>query len=309
MAKRVALGRGLGSLIEVDPIPTGGSSSINEIEIDKIFPNPEQPRRDFDPESLAELALSIKQLGIIQPITLRQQPDGGYTIVAGERRFRAAQQVGLKTIPAYIRTLHDNEMMEMALIENIQRDDLNPIEIALAYQNILKTQELTQVQLSEKIGKKRATITNYIRLLKLPAEIQMSIKNRQTDMGHARALVAIEDYQDQLHLYEVIKQKELSVRKTEEVVRLMNSGKTLQEALEQLKISSSEKNSPRTSSSLSTQEFEVLKKHLSTFFNSPVQLTCNDKGKGKISIPFRTSEELEQLIELFDRMRRATKNQ
>ena len=187
--KRNALGRGLDALITMDEVKTEGSSSINEIELSRIYPNPDQPRREFDPDGLAELASSIRELGIIQPISLRQTSDGSYQIIAGERRFRAATMAGLKSVPAYVRTAEDETMMEMALIENIQREDLNSIEIALTFQKLIEQYNLTQERLSERIGKKRTTIANYLRLLKLPAEIQMGLKNRRIDMGHARALL------------------------------------------------------------------------------------------------------------------------
>ena len=199
--KKSALGRGLDALISTDFVKTQGSSSINEVPLDQIHANPDQPRRDFDPESLAELADSLREIGIIQPITLRKIKDGDYQIIAGERRFRAAGIAGLKTIPAYIRTADDENVMAMALIENIQREDLNSMEVALACQNLLEVYKMTQEQLSSRIGKNRATIANYIRLLKLPAEIQVALKNRQIDMGHARALLAIDDPVKQLRLF------------------------------------------------------------------------------------------------------------
>lgn len=180
--KRNALGRGLDALITMDEVKTEGSSSINEIEISKIKPNPGQPRREFDQEALAELSSSIRELGIIQPVSLRQTSDGMYQIIAGERRYRASIMAGLKTIPAYVRTAEDETMMEMALIENIQREDLNSIEIALTFQKLIEQYNLTQERLSDRIGKKRTTIANYLRLLKLPAEIQMGLKNKLLDM-------------------------------------------------------------------------------------------------------------------------------
>ena len=191
--KRNALGRGLDALLSMDDVKTEGSSSINEIELAKITVNPNQPRREFDQTALQELADSIAEIGIIQPITLRKLSDDEYQIIAGERRYRASQKAGLTTIPAYIRTADDENMMEMALIENIQREDLNAVEIALAYQHLLDQYELTQERLSERIGKNRTTIANYLRLLKLPAPIQMALQNKQIDMGHARALISLGD--------------------------------------------------------------------------------------------------------------------
>ncbi len=302
MAKKNALGRGLDALITMDEVSVGGSSSINEIEISKIKPNPDQPRRHFDEEALAELAVSIKQLGVIQPIALRKVSDDEYIIIAGERRYRASQLAGLTAIPAYIRTLEDESVMEMALIENIQREDLNSIEVALAYQNLLEKNNLTQEQLSERIGKKRTTIANYLRLLKLPAEIQMGIKDKKMDMGHARALVTLADPTHQLKLYELIVNEGLSVRRIEEIARKLNNGETWQEALQEPQPMRLPKGNGKKATT--SEEFDVLKQHLSSFFSTKVQLTCNEKGKGKISIPFKNEEELERLISMFDQMKR-----
>lgn len=181
--KKSALGRGLDALISTELVQTQGSSSISEVPMSQIHANPDQPRRDFDPERLQELSESIHEIGIIQPITLRKISEGNYQIIAGERRFRAASMAGLESIPAYVRTADDENVMEMALIENIQREDLNSMEVALACQNLLEVYSMTQDQLSARIGKNRATIANYIRLLKLPAEIQVALKNKQIDMG------------------------------------------------------------------------------------------------------------------------------
>ena len=186
-------GRGLDALIDTGAeVKTQGSSNLNEIAISQIDPNPNQPRREFDEDSLQELASSIREIGIIQPVTLRLMNDGRYQIIAGERRWRAAQQAGLTSIPAYIRTVEDENVMEMALVENIQREDLNAIEIALAYQHLMETTNLTQEKISERVGKSRTAVTNYMRLLKLPAQIQMALKNKDIDMGHARALLALD---------------------------------------------------------------------------------------------------------------------
>ena len=211
--KKFALGRGLDALISTEETKTAGSSSINEIELSKISVNPNQPRREFDPVALQELADSIAEIGIIQPITLRQLNDDSYQIIAGERRYRASIQAGLKTIPAYIRTADDENVMEMALIENIQREDLNALEIALAYQQLLEQYNLTQERLSERIGKKRTTIANYLRLLKLPALIQVALKNKEIDMGHARALLTLNDPKTQIRFFNEIQSQGYSVRK------------------------------------------------------------------------------------------------
>ena len=291
--KRNALGRGLDALLSMDEIQTEGSSSINEIELSKITVNPNQPRRDFDQTSLHELSASISEIGIIQPITLRKLSDDEYQIIAGERRFRASQLAGLKSIPAYIRTTDDENVMEMALIENIQREDLNSVEIALAYQHLLEQYGLTQERLSERVGKKRTTIANYLRLLKLPAPIQMGLQNKQIDMGHARALVTLEDPKLQVKIFEEIIEHSYSVRKVEEIVKSLSEGET---------IKSGEKKIAPKRAKLSG-EFNVLKKQLSGFFNTKVQLTCSEKGKGKISIPFNNEEDLERIIGIFDALK------
>jgi ParB family chromosome partitioning protein len=282
--KYSTLGRGLDALISTDSVKTGGSSSISEIAISKIKANPNQPRREFDPEALQELADSIEEIGIIQPITLRQMEDGTYQIIAGERRFRASQLAGLSTLPAYIRTADDENVMEMALIENIQREDLNAMEIALAYQHLLDEYDLTQERLSERVGKKRTTIANYLRLLKLPAQIQMALKNHELDMGHARALLSLDNPVDQINLFQDIQIMGYSVRKVEEIIKKMKSTKT-------------------PTPTKSAGEYDLLKKHLSNFFNTDVQLTCNAKGKGKIAITFKDEDELQRIITLLDKLK------
>ena len=216
--KYPSLGRGLDALISTDTVKTEGSSSISEIALDKIYPNPDQPRRTFDEEALAELSQSIRDHGVISPITLRRDANRRYMIIAGERRFRAAKMAGLDAIPAYIRTAKDEQVMEWALIENIQREDLDAIEIALAYQRLMDEYHLTQERMSERVGKKRATVANYLRLLKLPAEIQLGIKEKKIDMGHARAILGSPSPEQQLVLYKRILQNGLSVRKVEEIV-------------------------------------------------------------------------------------------
>ena len=218
MKKSLGLGRGLDALIDTTHISTAGSSSINEIALDKIYPNPDQPRRTFDEEALEELAQSIKEHGVISPITLRKDANNKDMIIAGERRFRASKIAGLNSIPAYIRTAKDEQVMEWALIENIQREDLDAIEIALAYQRLMDEYNLTQERMSERVGKKRATVANYLRLLKLPAEIQLGIKEKKIDMGHARAILGSPSPEQQLSIYKRILQNGLSVRKVEELV-------------------------------------------------------------------------------------------
>lgn len=292
--RRNALGRGLDALLSMDDVKTEGSSSINEIELAKIAVNPNQPRREFDETALQELADSIAEIGIIQPITLRKISDDEYQIIAGERRYRASQKAGLKTIPAYIRTADDENMMEMALIENIQREDLNAVEIALAYQHLLDQYELTQERLSERIGKNRTTIANYLRLLKLPAPIQMALQNKQLDMGHARALISLNDPKLQVKIFEEIQEHGYSVRKVEEIVKSLSEGEAVK--------SGTRKITPKRAKL--PEEFNLLKKQLSGFFNTKVQLTCSEKGKGKISIPFGNEEELERIMEIFDTLKK-----
>ena len=218
MKKMTGLGRGLDALIDTTHVDTNGGSSISEVELNKIVANPDQPRRNFDEDALAELADSIREHGVISPITLRKNDDGTYMIIAGERRFRASKMAGLNSIPAYIRTAKDEQVMEWALIENIQREDLDAIEIALAYQRLMDEYQLTQERMSERVGKKRATVANYLRLLKLPAEIQMGIKEKKIDMGHARAFLGSQSTEQPLDLYQRILSEGLSVRKVEQLV-------------------------------------------------------------------------------------------
>lgn len=292
--KRNALGRGLDALLSMDVVSTEGSSSINEISLQQIHVNPNQPRREFDPTALQELADSIREIGIIQPITLRKLSEDSYQIIAGERRYRAAQLAGLTAVPAYIRTVDDENMMEMALIENIQREDLNAVEIALAYQGLIDQYGLTQERLGERIGKNRTTITNYLRLLKLPAPIQLALQDRSIDMGHARALLTLNNPKLQVQLFEEIQANGYSVRKVEEMVKALSQGEAVN--------SGSKKLVPR--SGKLPQEFQFLKKQLSGFFNTKVQLTCSDQGKGRISISFANEEELERIMEIFDSLKK-----
>ena len=291
MAKRNALGRGLGALIEdatkVENYQQPGTSAVSEIEISNIEANPYQPRLDFEADSLEELAQSIRELGIIQPITLRQVINGSYQIIAGERRFRAAKIAGLNSVPAYVRTADNNEMLEMALVENIQREDLDAIEIAISYQHLIDECELTQENLSEKVGKKRSTISNYLRLLKLPAVIQKGIRLKKISMGHARALVNVKEPEAQVFIFEEIIKHDLSVRKVEELVRNLTAGKA------------PEKDAPK---SKYPQEYEDLNNHLSKFFQTKVNFKVNDTGKGKIEIPFNSSNDLERIISIFDKL-------
>jgi len=293
MAKQTksVLGRGIEALITMDDLNTSGSSSINEVELSKIEVNPDQPRSAFDQEALEELAASIKALGIVQPITVREiQPDR-YQLISGERRCRASALAGLKTIPAYIKKAGDENMMEMALIENIQREDLNAIEIALAYQTLIEKHNLTQEMLSERIGKKRATIANFLRLLKLPAEIQIGLKDKKIDPGHAKSLLSLDDPANQLKIYEEILEFGYSVRLTEERVKQELNSPESAETTEAV---------PNKSKQKTAAEYDELKKQLTSFFNTKVALSCNEKGAGKISISFENEKELQRILQVFD---------
>ena len=287
-----ALGRGLDALISTESVRTGGSSTINEIAIDQIEPNPNQPRREFDEEALAELATSIREIGIIQPITLRQVADNKFQIIAGERRWRASQLAGLRAIPAYIRTIKDENVMEMALVENIQREDLNAIEIALAYEHLLENTGMTQEKVSERVGKSRTAITNYLRLLKLPAQVQMALQKKEIDMGHSRALLSLDSPSLQIKLFKEIQKNGYSVRKVEEMVQQLNSGDDIQTAKKKIEAKAK-----------LPEEFNVLKEKLGRFLNTKIQMTCSPKGKGKITIPFANEEELEHIMAAFDKMK------
>jgi len=284
-------GRGLDALIDTSEVRTQGSSNLSEIAIDQIAPNPNQPRREFDEEALQELANSIREIGIIQPITLRQMEDGKYQIIAGERRWRASQLAGMQAIPAYIRTVKDETVMEMALVENIQREDLNAIEIALAYEHLMETTGMTQEKISVRVGKSRTAVTNYMRLLKLPAQVQMALKNKEIDMGHARALLSIDSPSAQIKLFKEIQKNGYSVRKVEEIVHLLKEGNDVATAKKRVQ-----------SGNQLPEEYGILKERLASFFQTKVQMTCSPKGKGKISIPFANEEELERIMNALDKL-------
>jgi spoOJ protein len=287
-----SLGRGLDALISTDAVRTQGSSTINEIAIDQIEANPNQPRREFDDEALQELAHSIREIGIIQPITLRQTAENRFQIIAGERRWRASQLAGLKAIPAYIRTIKDENVMEMALVENIQREDLNAIEIALAYEHLLEGSGMTQEKVSERIGKSRTAITNYLRLLKLPAQVQMALQKKEIDMGHARALLALDSPALQIKLFKEILKNGYSVRKVEELVQALKNGDEIESGKKKI-----------IARNQLPEEFCELRNQLASFLNTKVQMTCSSKGKGKISIPFANEAELERIMNLFDKLK------
>lgn len=276
----------------MDDTPARGSSAINEVSLAAISPNPDQPRTNFDNEALEELAASISQLGIIQPLSLRKTGPETYQIIAGERRYRAAIMAGLETVPAYIRTANEAELTEMALIENIQREDLNAIEIALTFKKLIDQYQLTQERLSERIGKKRATVANFLRLLKLPAEVQLGLRDKRVDMGHARALLTITDPALQLKLYNEILKQGLSVRRVEELA------KAYQNAVE-----NADRKNP-DQKKLQSADYDVLKKHLSSVFRTPVQFSCDKQGRGRITFPFKDESELERLITLFDSLQK-----
>ena len=285
----IGTGRGLDALIDTTAeVKTEGSSNLNEVEISLIDPNPNQPRREFDQEALQELANSIRELGIIQPITLRKVANR-YQIIAGERRWRASQLAGLQKIPAYIVSVEDQGVMEMALVENIQREDLNAIEIALAYQHLAEATGMTQAKISDRVGKSRAAVTNYLRLLKLPAQVQMALKNHEIEMGHARALLAIDSPSQQIKLFREVQQQQLSVRKVEELVQALKSGDDVKTARGKI-----------ASKTQLPEEFNILKDRLAQFFQTKVQMTCSPKGKGKITLQFDNEEQLERIMNILD---------
>lgn len=291
MAKKSALGRGLGALInDIDDVQVRPERDLsNEIEISKIEANPYQPRTKFDEESLNELAQSIKELGIVQPITVRKIHNNSYQLIAGERRYRAAKIAGLTSIPAYVRMAEDDKMLELALVENIQREDLDSIEVAISYQRLIDECKLTQESLSDRVGKKRSTISNYLRLLRLPAEIQKGIREKKLLMGHARALVNVDDPRTQLEIFQVTVENDFSVRKVEELVRNFNK-------------STEEKPAPEKAVPL-PKEYESLKDHLANHFSAKVDLKRTKNGKGKIIIPFKSDDDLERILAVLDQMK------
>ena len=295
MAKRNVLGRGLDALIPDNAKELQKDvSSVSEIPLDKIAANPFQPRSKFDDEALNELAASIKEFGIIQPITLRKIDDDHFQIIAGERRYRASKVAGLETIPAFIREAEDIGMMEMALVENIQREDLDAIEIALSYQRLIEECKLTQDALSERVGRKRATVTNYLRLLKLPAQIQKGIIDKVITMGHARALVSVSELKDQLTIFKKIIAEDLSVRKTEELAKIYS-----EPTPEVVKPETAGDDEPVVSE-INQTDYESLKAHLSEVLKTKINLTLNKKGEGRIAIPFGSIKDLERIIGIFD---------
>ena len=291
--KKQALGRGLSALLK-DPdndIKTAGDKgadkvvgNIVELELANIEVNPFQPRSSFNEDALKELASSIRELGVIQPITVRKIEFGKYQLVSGERRFRASKLVGLETIPAYIRIANDQESLEMALVENIQREDLDPIEIALSYERLIEEINLTQQQMSERVGKNRSTIANYLRLLKLDPIVQTGMRDGFLSMGHGRALINIENTSDQLDIYEKILQDSLSVRATEALVKNYKEGKK------------SGKSTPVKSK---VPDFiQEGKKEFASYFGAKVDVKVAQKGNGKLIIPFSSEEDFKRLKKL-----------
>ncbi len=295
MSKKPALGRGLGALLQNPDTDITLSSTgedianivgaVSSILIENIEANPFQPRTQFEKDALVELANSIKELGIIQPITVRKLGYGKFQLISGERRFRASQIAELKEIPAFIRIANDQEMLEMALVENIQRQDLDALEVAFSYQKLIEECNLTQEKLSERVGKKRSTVANYLRLLKLPAEIQLAIRTKEISMGHARALINLEEEKKQVAITRRIIKEGLSVRQVEEIVK----GKKSEE-----KVSDTKKEIPSELSSL----HQKIAADLSDFLRTNVQLQSNSKGTGKLIVPFTSEKELERIIEL-----------
>lgn len=290
--KTNALGKGLDALISTEAVQTEGSTTINEIAIEQIEANPNQPRREFDEAALLELSNSISEIGIIQPITLHQVSEDRYMIIAGERRWRASQLAGLKTIPAYIRTLDDASIMEMALVENIQREDLNAIEVALAYQQLMEGEGMTQEKVSQRVGKSRTAITNTLRLLRLPAEVQMALQKKQIDMGHARALLALESPSQQVKLFKEVVKNGYSVRKVEEIIQRLKTDED----------SHIDKKKIQAATEL-PKKYEDYRSELSKVLDSKIQIKVSANGKGKIDIPFDNEEQFNRIINLLDKLK------
>ena len=290
--KKSGLGRGLGALLEdsgeKQKISGSGATprgAISEIEISKIEANPWQPRSDFDESALNDLAESISVQGIIQPITVRALSENEFQLISGERRLQAGKKAGLKAIPAYIRVADDQQMLEMALVENIQRENLNAIEIALSYQRLLTECDLKQEQLGDRVGKNRSTVTNYLRLLKLPSDVQIALRDGRLSMGHARALISIDDIALRIDIFNQIIKQDLSVRKVEELVRAIGK--------------KGEKKT-RSSSAVLDHEIKKLRSKLSTHFGSKIAIKSNDQNKGEIKIPFTSTEDLNRILEILE---------
>lgn len=288
-AKKNALGRGLGALIDVPEDQQRelihSPAAVNEIPLSKIGVNPFQPRTHFDEDALNELVASVAEHGIIQPITIRKAADNSYQLITGERRLRAAKIAGLKRIPAYVREAGDDTMLELALVENIQREDLDAIEVSISYQRLIEEFNLTQEKLGSRVGKKRATIANYLRLLNLPVEIQNAIREKKISMGHARALLGIEDKELQIEAFTKILARDLSVRQVEDLARGSKVPATEEQA------------EPAKQRS----DYEELREHLSHHFGASVEFKRSNKGAGRIVIPFKSDEDLQRIVSIFDK--------
>jgi ParB family chromosome partitioning protein len=298
--KRNALGRGLGALLsDKDQVQSNEGisnspalaavNSISAIPVEQIQANPYQPRDQFEEQALQELANSIKVQGIIQPLTVRRLSANAYQLISGERRLRASKLAGLTEVPAYIRSANDQEMIEMALIENIQRENLNAMEVAFSFQRMIDECKLNQEELGDRVGKNRSTVTNYLRLLKLPPIIQAAIRDAQISMGHARAMVNMDNVDEQLHVFKEILTKDLSVRKVEDLVREMQQPKKVNPTASTKKTSLS-----------SSFEYQKIQDDLSSKFGNKVLIKADEKGKGNINIPFLSTEDLNRILEILD---------
>ncbi|HYF33604.1 MAG TPA: ParB/RepB/Spo0J family partition protein [Chitinophagaceae bacterium] len=291
-----ALGKGIRSLLQsidsdlktsagsLKPAIAEAATGVLRIPLEQIEANPRQPRHDFDEQALKELAASIKTYDIIQPITVSKLPSGKYRLIAGERRFRAAKMAGLKDIPAYLRHANDAELLELALLENLQRQDLNAMEIALSYKRMMEELSYTQEQVAERMGKERTTVTNYIRLLKLPPDIQVAVRNGSLSMGHARALVNVDTIDKQLYIFREVQEKELSVRQTEELVRKLYKGE------------------PAVKNAAKNQlppAYKKIEDNLASHFSTRVRMQHNKKGHGSITLEYYSLEELNKLLDQF----------
>jgi ParB family chromosome partitioning protein len=288
-AKKNVLGRGLGALIDVSEDQNRelvhSPSAVNEIPLKNISVNPFQPRTSFDEESMTELVMSVKEHGIIQPITVRRAADNSYQLITGERRLRAAQKAGLKRIPAYVREAGDESMLELALVENIQREDLDAIEVAISYQRLIEEFSLTQERLGDRVGKKRATIANYLRLLNLPVEVQTAIREKKLSMGHAKALLGIDDKHLLFGVFEKTLSKDLSVRQVESLAR---KSRMVEPA-------------DQDSGEDQRSDYEDLREHLSHYFGATVEFMRSNKGTGRIVIPFKSDEDLQRIVSILDK--------
>lgn len=301
MAKKQALGRGLGALLSDSSTDITSNLGMEQkanvvgniamLQVNQIEVNPFNPRTEFEKEGLAELASSIKELGIVQPLTVRKLGNDKYQIISGERRFRASQIVGLKEVPAYIRIANDQAMLEMALVENIQRRDLNPMEIALSYKRLVDECDLTQEALADRVGKKRSSTANYLRLLNLPPEVQNGLKEDKISFGHARTLIGLDDEEVQLYMYDLILKENLSVRKVEELVK---------ETKEAQKASSETKGKKKSNTEALSFTQQKMKDDLKSYLNAKVNVKPNTKGGGNIVIGFKSAEDLERIMKLLD---------